>query len=88
MPQEIPRLEYDILTGTEIVEILKKLIESRGLYMKSDIKNIFHNQETYESDEDDSRYKMTESSISLSYIINIRTKSKTSSSSSLKTWSC
>jgi hypothetical protein len=62
--QSYPGFNKDSLTGTELLEVWKKLVKSRGLFMKHDLKNIFPKQETTESKEDGSPSQLTDLSIS------------------------
>jgi hypothetical protein len=39
--QEYQALKKELLTGTEIVEVWKKLVKSRGLFMKHKLGKIF-----------------------------------------------
>jgi hypothetical protein len=54
-------------TGSEFVEVMKKLVKSRGLFMKHDYSQIFP---TIENDtdlkDDDSRTQLSVKSVSLS----------------------
>jgi hypothetical protein len=54
-------------TGSEFVEVMKKLVKSRGLFMKHDFSQLFPTMENdTDIQDDDSRTQLSFKSISLS----------------------